>query len=99
MDAEARKYRKALKDLTRTVGLFLWQLDAAMEKPSTVERGKRIAQLCNALEMANDSARHFVLGMPLRRRGVAQSGSASALGAEGQRFESSPPDTTTGDTE
>lgn len=58
---ESRKYRKALASLTSDVRAFLIELDYEMKKPSTNERGKRIAALSNALEMANDKVRRFVL--------------------------------------
>lgn len=62
---ENRKLRKALKEHVRTVKAFIELLDAEMQKPSTVERGKRIAGWCNAVEMKNDQIRHFVLGQKL----------------------------------
>ncbi len=63
--AERRKNRKLtthLRDLTNTVTKFLEALDAEMAKPSSHERGGRIAQLSNALNMQNDMARRFGLG-------------------------------------
>ena len=57
--------RKYLKELTTVVQMHLRDLDAEMQKPSDNQRGKRIAILCNALEIANDRARHFGLGLPL----------------------------------
>lgn len=41
------------------VRLFLASLDVAMQGPSSVERGKSIAKLSNALEMATDQLAHF----------------------------------------
>jgi hypothetical protein len=64
--SEARKLRDSLTTLTTTVLNFLGHLDREMKKPSTVERGERIAVLCNAVEMANDSARYFGLGIDYR---------------------------------
>ena len=55
------KAHKHLKELTTCVSVFLRHLDAEMVKPSTVERGGRIAKLSNMLEMANDGALHFGL--------------------------------------
>ena len=60
------KERKYLGVLTKTVQMFLRAHDALMRQPSTVERGKRIARLSNALEMANDRARYFGLGIDYR---------------------------------
>lgn len=55
--------RKHLRTLTGEVAAFLALVDAEMKKPSTPERGRTIARLCNALDMANDQAMHFGLGM------------------------------------
>ncbi len=61
----APKYLRALKALTRDVRAFLLLLDGEMKKPSTVERGKKIAALSNALELANDKVRRFTLNESL----------------------------------
>jgi hypothetical protein len=61
-----RDLTKHLKDLTASVGGFLARLDIAMEGPSTESRGKRIASLASDLEMANDRARFFGLGIDYR---------------------------------
>lgn len=65
---ENRRHKKYLKDLVGAVRLFLGELDVEMRKPSTVERGRRIAELSNALEFGNDEAWHFGLGKPLRKK-------------------------------
>lgn len=59
------EYRKHLVGLTKAVDYFLDVLDAEMKKPSDFERGQRIAKMCNGLNMANDSAKHFALGIKL----------------------------------
>jgi hypothetical protein len=64
--AEIRKYRNSLVAVTNAVRTFLHALDGEMKLPSTVDRGKRIAALCNQLEMANDNARYFGLGIDFR---------------------------------
>jgi hypothetical protein len=64
--SEARKLRDSLTTLTTTVMQILGHLDNEMKKPSTVARGRRIAVLCNHLEIANDSARYFGLGIDYR---------------------------------
>jgi hypothetical protein len=64
---EARKLRSHLNELTAAVGKHLRALDAEMKKPSDVERGKRIAALANDLDLANDRARYFGLGVDYRR--------------------------------
>lgn len=64
---EIRNLKKHLKELTTTVRRCIDALDAELQKPSSVERGSRIAAITNALELANDSARHFGLGEPLKK--------------------------------
>lgn len=66
MAQEERKLRKHLKELTSSVGQFLYLIDMEMMKPSTPERGARIASMCNALNIANDAARYFGLGIDYR---------------------------------
>lgn len=63
--AEKRKVReltKHLRDLTATVKICLSSLDAEMAKPSSSERGGKIARISNALNLQNDIARRFGLG-------------------------------------
>jgi len=48
--------KQYLKELTEKVARFLAGLDILMKEPSSCERGKKIARLCNYLDMANDSA-------------------------------------------
>ena len=62
-----RQQRKALVILTENVRQFLWHMDRTMEGPSTVERGKHIAALCNALALANNHVRYFTLGVDYRK--------------------------------
>ncbi len=56
---EARRY---LRNLTKDVSSCLDALDAEMARPSTPERGKRIAVICNHLNLRNDMAKRFGLG-------------------------------------
>lgn len=65
-DRELRKLRKYLTELTIAVSNHLSALDKEMRQPSDAARGKRIAALSNNLEMANDSARYFGLGIDYR---------------------------------
>jgi len=62
---EARRLQKELRQFCGSVRLCLSELDKAMENPSTVERGRRIAAIANQLQMAFDGARHFGLGEKL----------------------------------
>jgi hypothetical protein len=57
----ARQYKRALKDLTQAVSLAVAQLDAVMGQPESRARGELVAQIVNALDMANDSALRFGL--------------------------------------
>ena len=54
-------YKKHLKYLTESVNHFLRQLDKVMWEPPAAERGKKIAELTNQLEIQNDSAMRFGL--------------------------------------
>lgn len=60
------KYEKALRELVQRNQEFMRWLDAEMVKPSTHERGSRIAQALNALGVATDSVRYFTLGVDYR---------------------------------
>jgi len=46
----------------------LEELKALMKQPSSIERGKKIAQLSNWLELNNDDAWHFGLGKSLKSK-------------------------------
>lgn len=59
---KARELKKHLRDLTATVSQCLAALDAEMKEPSTVQRGSRIANISNALNLQNDIAMRFGLG-------------------------------------
>jgi hypothetical protein len=72
MDAEARKYKKALEGLTTAVMRHLGMLDKVMKEPESPERGKKIALLCNALDMANDQVRYSELGVDFRKDNKAK---------------------------
>lgn len=60
-------YEKALRLLVKQNQDFIKWLDAEMQKPSTHDRGKRVAQSLNALEMAVDSVRFSTLGVDYRK--------------------------------
>lgn len=64
---EARELRRHLQDLADGVLLYLDGLDTVMKLPDSPERGRRIAALANALDMANDKARYGALGVDYRR--------------------------------
>jgi hypothetical protein len=56
-----RKMLKVFNNLSDGVKTFLAVLDEEMKKPSSYERGVRIAKLCNEMEMFNDRIRMFTL--------------------------------------
>lgn len=60
-DIERRNLKAHLRLLHSHVDLFLAHFDAAMKAPSTVERGKHLAELCNRLNLTNDIAFRFGL--------------------------------------
>lgn len=59
---ELSRIKSHLRDLIRANRLALAGLDVEMKKPSDVGRGRRIAQISNAIDMATDSADHTGLG-------------------------------------
>ncbi len=59
MNKSATEYKKALEKLTTSVISFEKALEKEMLKPSTPERGRRIALLVNFLTMQNQMAMHF----------------------------------------
>lgn len=65
---EIREQQKHFKILGTQIIAFLAQMDVVMHGPSTPERGSKIGKLCGDLEMANDIAMRFGLG--LQRKGV-----------------------------
>jgi hypothetical protein len=64
----ARDLRKHLRSLTATVTKACAAIDAEMALPASAKRGRRIAEITNALEFANDIARHFALGVHLKTK-------------------------------
>ena len=60
--------KKYLIQLTKAVNRFIRELDIEMSKPSSPERGRRIADLSNGLCFANDSAKHFGLGISFKSK-------------------------------
>lgn len=58
--------RKQVVALTNAVLAFIAQMDAVMKEPHSDDRDKRLARLINALEIENDMARYFALGVDFR---------------------------------
>jgi hypothetical protein len=65
---EIREQQRHFKILGTQIIAFLAQIERLMLEPESRKRGEAIAVMCNALEMANDSAMRFGLG--LQRKGV-----------------------------
>lgn len=65
-DREIRDLKKHLTELTAAVSDFLKAMDGAMLRSPAADRGKSVAALCNALDLSNDLARHFGLGIDLK---------------------------------
>lgn len=64
---KARELRRHLRDLTRAVDRALGALDSnAAWTPGGHARGKALAHIANGLDVANDLAKHFGLGLPLK---------------------------------
>ena len=61
----APKSRKVLADLVTAIETGVARIDAEMRGPSTFERGRRIAQLLNALETAKNRARFSADGLDI----------------------------------
>jgi len=66
MPDDARVLKRALRELSANVSVALAALDVEMKKPPSSERGKGVARILNALEMANDSVRYTHLGVNFR---------------------------------
>ena len=62
-----KNYFKPLKGLSDGVTVFLSRLDDAMKRPESGERGRQIAELCNVLDMLNDTIRYSYLGVDYRK--------------------------------
>lgn len=59
--------KRDLKRLSDAVLVFLHLLDAEMMAPSTEMRGRRVAKLCNLLDLENDRVRFGALGVNFRK--------------------------------
>lgn len=65
---ENRKLKEHIKKLTQAAVIVIEGIDWLMsETPATPERGSRIARLSNLLDLENDGAMHFAVGVPLNK--------------------------------
>ena len=62
-----KKLRRKLSEVTEQVRGFLALLDILMVGPSTQERGRKIADLCNRLNLYNDGVRYFWCNVDYRK--------------------------------
>lgn len=67
MNKTKTEYKKALKELTSSIILFEEEIGKEMLKPSTAERGKRIAKLLNNLTLNNQIVMRFTLGYTFKK--------------------------------
>lgn len=63
---EVRNLKKHLRGLTAQVMTTINNVDRIMKMPESPLRGKMVAEAMNALEMSNDGARYFALGVDYR---------------------------------
>ena len=61
--------RRDLLSLSNSVLLFLDQLDTAMMTAESNERGKRVGNLATWLDVRNDTARRYGLGLAITGEG------------------------------
>ncbi len=59
---EIRALKRHLRDLVKSVSVNLDAIHETMTKVESNERGKRMAAICNSLEMSKDMAERFGLG-------------------------------------
>lgn len=69
LSRQFRSEHNQLKSLSRVCFIFLRRLDGVMKdaKGNPLDAGKTIATLANMLEMENDMARYFNLGVDYRK--------------------------------
>lgn len=70
--ASEREIRKHLRELIETADRVVRAIDAEMRRPPSPERGARIAQCTNALELQKDMAERFGLGVIRKKQVVKQ---------------------------
>ena len=63
---EIKNLKKHLRGLTAQVMTTVASIDRLMTMPESPTRGKLVAEAMNALEMSNDGARYFALGVDYR---------------------------------
>lgn len=67
MNKESRKYKRGLSDLTIAVCRAIKRFDEVSKEPPSDQRGKKLAKIMNALDLANDMAMHFPLGWQFKK--------------------------------
>lgn len=82
--ASERELRKHLRDLVEVAERVVRAIDAEMRRPPSPERGARIAQCTNALELQKDMAERFGLGVIRKKRALKQHEHAQGNSAKGE---------------
>lgn len=65
---DCRDVKRYLRDLIKATEVAINMVDLEMNRPSDVERGKRIASIMNSLEMQKDLAKRFGLAVTKRKK-------------------------------
>lgn len=65
---ENAKLRRRYKKHVVFVASFIELMDVVMRAPADVNRGKKVAELLNKLDVQNDCAWHFDLGFSLEKK-------------------------------
>ena len=66
-EKEAKNYKEYLQGLVSQVEVHLAEIDDIMKFQESNKRGKLIARSCNNLELFKDRAKHFGLGLSLKK--------------------------------
>lgn len=64
--SECRDAKKYLRTLISATEAAINLIDAEMKKPSTAERGSRVAEILNSLELSKDIAKRY--GLTAKKR-------------------------------
>ena len=66
-EKEAKKYKEYLKELVSQVEQYVSELDGIMDAPASYDRGVKMATALNKLNYSKDRAKHFGLGLSLKK--------------------------------
>ena len=68
MSSKEREFKRYLKSLVTQVESHLEEIDKIMKLSDSHKRGGLIAHSCNNLDLVKDMAKHFGLGLPLKKK-------------------------------